>query len=82
MTRVFTGEVSEVVALMARGRLGTQKSAVGSSDSEDVEEQQLHLQGWQGHDTRHNFENDQKSETGESSDLEQLLNFFAGNKDV
>ncbi|KAI7793766.1 putative inactive serine/threonine-protein kinase TEX14 [Triplophysa rosa] len=73
----WTSEVSEVVALMARGRLGTQKTAVGSSDSEDVEEQQLHLQGWQGHDTRYNFENDQESETRESSDLEQLFKSFA-----
>lgn len=57
---------------MARGRLGTQKSAVGSSDSEDVEEQQLHLQGWQGHDTKYDRE----------SDLGQLFKSFAGNRDV
>ncbi|KAA0704087.1 Inactive serine/threonine-protein kinase TEX14 [Triplophysa tibetana] len=76
----WTSEVSEVVALMARGQLGTQKIAVGSSDSEDLEEPQLHLQGWKGHDTRYNFENDQESETRESSDLERLFKGFAGIK--
>ncbi|XP_051540417.1 inactive serine/threonine-protein kinase TEX14-like [Myxocyprinus asiaticus] len=74
----WTSEVSEVVAQMARGRLGTELGAVGSSDSEDIEEQQLHLQGWQGQSNRHNFSPHQKSETPESTDLEQLFKCFAG----
>ncbi|XP_055064146.2 uncharacterized protein tex14 isoform X2 [Misgurnus anguillicaudatus] len=76
----WTSEVSEVVAQMTRGRLGAQLGAVGSSDSEDKEEQQLHLQGWQGHCTQYNLKSCEESETRESSDLEQLFKSFAGIK--
>ncbi|XP_067288827.1 inactive serine/threonine-protein kinase TEX14-like isoform X2 [Pseudorasbora parva] len=74
----WTSEVSDMVALMARGRLGTQLGAVGSSDSEDVEEQQLHLQDWQRHNIRLSVNSDPESETQESTDLEQLFKSFAG----
>lgn len=70
---VFVGEVSEMVALMTRGWLGSPLSAFGSSDSEDVAEQQLHLQD------RHSVNCYQEYETQESTDLEQLFKSFAGN---
>ncbi|XP_016119102.1 uncharacterized protein [Sinocyclocheilus grahami] len=68
----WTSEISEMVALMTRGRLGSPLSAFGSSDSEDVVEQQLHLQD------RHSVNSYQESETQESTDLEQLFKSFAG----
>ncbi|XP_048036788.1 inactive serine/threonine-protein kinase TEX14-like isoform X2 [Megalobrama amblycephala] len=74
----WTTEVSDMVALMARGRLGTLLGAVGSSDSEDVEEQQLHLQDWQSHNSRCSVNSYGESETQESTDLEQLFKSFAG----
>lgn len=73
---VRAGEVSEMVALMTRGRLGSPLSAFGSSDSEDVAEQQLHLQD------RYSVNGYQESETKKSSDLEQLFKSFAGNRAV
>lgn len=69
-----------MVALMARGCLGKPLGAVGSSDSEDVEEQQLHLQDWQKHNIRHSVNSYPESETQESTDLEQLFKSFAGNR--
>ncbi|KAK7120668.1 hypothetical protein R3I94_020605 [Phoxinus phoxinus] len=74
----WTSDVSEMVALMARGRLGKPLGAVGSSDSEDVEEQQLHLQDWQRHNIRHSVNSYPESETQESTDLEQRFKSFAG----
>ncbi|XP_056127514.1 uncharacterized protein LOC130105518 isoform X3 [Rhinichthys klamathensis goyatoka] len=74
----WTSEVSDMVALMARGCLGKPLGAVGSSDSEDVEEQQLHLQDWQRHNIRHSVNSYPESETQESTDLEQLFKSFAG----
>ncbi|XP_058645760.1 uncharacterized protein LOC131548481 isoform X1 [Onychostoma macrolepis] len=68
----WTSEVSEMVALMTRGRLGSPLSAFGSSDSEDVAEQQLHLQD------KHSVNGYQESEIQESTDLEQLFKSFAG----
>ncbi|XP_042588769.1 uncharacterized protein LOC109096416 isoform X3 [Cyprinus carpio] len=68
----WTSEVSEMVALMTRGWLGSPLSAFGSSDSEDVAEQQLHLQD------RHSVNGYQEYETQESTDLEQLFKSFAG----
>ncbi len=65
-----------MVALMTRGRLGSPLSGFGSSDSEDVAEQQLHLQD------RHSVNGYQESETKESTDLEQLFKSFAGNRAV
>lgn len=79
---VGTGEVSDMVALMARGHLGTLLGAVGSSDSEDVEEQQLHLQDWQSHNSRCSVNSYPESETQESTDLEQLFKSFAGNRAI
>ncbi len=73
---VRAGEISEMVALMTHGRLGSPLSAFGSSDSEDVAEQQLHLQD------RHSVNGYQESETQESTDLEQLFKSFAGNRAV
>ncbi|CAM4729770.1 unnamed protein product [Leuciscus chuanchicus] len=73
----WTGEVSDAVALMARGCFGKPLGAVGSSDSEDVEEQQLHLQDWQRHNIRHSVNSYPESETQESTDLEQLFKSFA-----
>ncbi len=61
---------------MTRGRLGSPLSGFGSSDSEDVAEQQLHLQD------RHSVNGYQESETKESTDLEQLFKSFAGNRAV
>ncbi len=61
---------------MTHGRLGSPLSAFGSSDSEDVAEQQLHLQD------RHSVNGYQESETQESTDLEQLFKSFAGNRAV
>ncbi|XP_043107086.1 uncharacterized protein LOC122353190 isoform X2 [Puntigrus tetrazona] len=69
---LWTNEVSEMVALMTHGRLGSPLSAFGSSDSEDVAEQQLHLQD------RYSVNSYQESETQESTDLEQLFKSFAG----
>ncbi|KAG1970412.1 inactive serine/threonine-protein kinase TEX14-like [Pimephales promelas] len=74
----WTSDVSDVVALMARGCLGKPRGAVGSSDSEDVEEQQLHLQDWQTHNVRHSVNSHPEYETQESTDLEQLFKSFAG----
>ncbi|XDV54391.1 hypothetical protein PO909_022691 [Leuciscus waleckii] len=71
------GEVSDAVALMAHGCFGKPLGAVGSSDSEDVEEQQLHLQDWQRHNIRHSVNSYPESETQESTDLEQLFKSFA-----
>ncbi|XP_016133795.1 uncharacterized protein [Sinocyclocheilus grahami] len=68
----WTSEVSEMVALMTRGRLGSPLSAFGSSDSEDVAEQQFHLQD------RNSVNGYQEYETQESTDLEQLFKSFAG----
>ncbi|XP_073685337.1 uncharacterized protein tex14 [Garra rufa] len=68
----WTSEVSEMVGLMTRGCLGSPLSAFGSSDSEDVVEQELHLQD------RHSVNSYQESETQESADLEQLFKSFAG----
>uniref|UniRef100_A0A9J8BQR6 Protein kinase domain-containing protein n=1 Tax=Cyprinus carpio carpio TaxID=630221 RepID=A0A9J8BQR6_CYPCA len=68
----WTSEVREMVALMTGGRLGSPLSAFGSSDSEDVAEQQLYLQD------RHSVNSYQESETQESTDLEQLFKSFAG----
>ncbi|RXN04311.1 inactive serine threonine- kinase TEX14-like isoform X1 [Labeo rohita] len=64
--------VSEMVALMTRGHLGSPLSAFGSSDSEDGVVQELHLQD------RHSVNSYQESETQESTDLEQLFKSFAG----
>ncbi|XP_077098427.1 uncharacterized protein tex14 isoform X1 [Siphateles boraxobius] len=74
----WTSEVSDMVALMARGCLGKPLGAVGSSDSEDVEEQQLHLQDLQRYNIRHSVNSYPESETLESTDLEQLFKSFAG----
>ncbi|KAK2871029.1 hypothetical protein Q8A67_023556 [Cirrhinus molitorella] len=68
----WTSEVSEMVALMTHGRLGSPLSAFGSSDSENVVEHELHLQD------RHSVNSYQESETQESADLEQLFKSFAG----
>ncbi|XP_073771095.1 inactive serine/threonine-protein kinase TEX14 isoform X2 [Danio rerio] len=74
----WTSEVSEMVALMARGRLGRHLGAVGSSDSEDREEQQHHLLDWEDHSSRHSVNSYQESESQKSSNLEQLFKSFAG----
>ncbi|KAL1266474.1 hypothetical protein QQF64_002149 [Cirrhinus molitorella] len=68
----WTSEVSEMVALMTHGRLGSPLSAFGSSDSENVVEHELHLQD------RRSVNSYQESETQESADLEQLFKSFAG----
>ncbi|XP_050977727.1 uncharacterized protein LOC127172487 isoform X2 [Labeo rohita] len=68
----WTSNVSEMVALMTRGHLGSPLSAFGSSDSEDGVVQELHLQD------RHSVNSYQESETQESTDLEQLFKSFAG----
>ncbi|KAI2659710.1 Inactive serine/threonine-protein kinase TEX14 [Labeo rohita] len=53
----WTSNVSEMVALMTRGHLGSPLSAFGSSDSEDGVVQELHLQD------RHSIQSDSEEST-------------------
>ncbi|KAL7848514.1 hypothetical protein AOLI_G00232320 [Acnodon oligacanthus] len=71
----WTSEVSELVVRMTRGRLGDSAGPVGSSDSEDVEEQQRPLVDQQNPHNRTQLEQLSKSFAGVRSESEESADF-------
>ncbi|KAL7846295.1 hypothetical protein SRHO_G00212750 [Serrasalmus rhombeus] len=71
----WTSEVSELVVRMTRGRLGASAGPVGSSDSEDVEEQQRPLVDKQNPHNHTLLEQLSKSFAGVQSESEESADF-------
>ncbi|KAI4880430.1 hypothetical protein NFI96_018421, partial [Prochilodus magdalenae] len=81
-TPKWTSQVSELVVQMTRGRLGAPAGAVGSSDSEDVEEQRCPLVDKENPHTQTKLEKLFRSFAGAHSESEESTDFHTINPTV